>query len=176
MLLYSNYFQVISHHVLVIITSSSDEKLSRADDLGADHLINHQNYHTTPDWDDEVLRLTGCRGADIILENGGAQTTAKSFNCLRFGGPFKAIGYVSGRIYPPEDRMDINLEAIRKSLTLKGMLNSPMGRFEEMLHFYEKHHISPIVDRVSNFEDARDALAYLWSGKHFGKIILRVNV
>lgn len=118
----------------VIVTSSSDEKLARTKALGADHLI---NYRTTPDWDLEVLRLTHRRGADIIFENCGAQTTAKSFNCVRFGGLVNAIGYVSGKVDPAEDRMNINVQAIRKNLTLVGMLNGPKDRLEEMLAFYE---------------------------------------
>jgi len=79
----------IDIEIIVIITSSSDAKLARARALGADHCI---NYLTTPAWDDEVLRLTNDRGADIIFENGGAKTTAQSFNCVRFGGIIHAIG------------------------------------------------------------------------------------
>jgi len=73
--------EVVKTDYTVIITSSSDEKLSRAKVLGANHVI---NYRSKPDWDDEVLRVTGGQGADIIFENGGAHTTAKSFNCVRF--------------------------------------------------------------------------------------------
>jgi NADPH:quinone reductase-like Zn-dependent oxidoreductase len=156
----------------VIITSSSDEKLARAKALGADHLI---NYRTTPDWDEEVLRITNGRGADIIFENGGALTTAKSFNCIRFGGLFNAIGYVSGKVDPPEERLNINVQAIRKNVTLVGMLNGPTDRFEEMLEFFEKFEIKPVVDRVFAFEDAKVALEYLWSGSHFGKVVIKMS-
>lgn len=62
-----------------IITSSSQEKLGRATQLGADETI---NYRTYPDWDEEVLRITDGRGVDIIFENGGAMTTQKSFRCI----------------------------------------------------------------------------------------------
>jgi NADPH:quinone reductase-like Zn-dependent oxidoreductase len=156
----------------VIITSSSDDKLAKAKALGADHLI---NYRTTPAWDEEVLRLTSNRGADIILENGGALTTAKSFNCIRFGGLFNAIGYVSGKVDPEGERVNINVQAIRKNVTLVGMLNGPRDRFEEMLSFYEAHGIKPVIDKVFGFEEARDALGYLWGGGHFGKVVVRVS-
>jgi len=156
----------------VIITSSSDKKLARAKALGADHLI---NYCTTPDWDEEVLRVTNGRGTDIIFENGGALTTAKSFNCIRFGGLFNAIGYVSGKVDPPEERLNINVQAIRKNVTLVGMLNGPRDRFEEMLEFYEKFEIKPVVDKVFAFEDAKEALEYLWSGSHFGKVVIKMS-
>jgi len=154
----------------VIITSSSDEKLAKAKALGANHLI---NYRTTPAWDDEVLRVTSGQGADIIFENGGALTTAKSFNCIRFGGLFNAIGYVSGKVDPAEERLNINVQAIRKNVTLVGMLNGPRDRLEEMHAFYEKHNIRPVIDRVFTFEEAKEALAYLWSGEHFGKVVVK---
>jgi NADPH:quinone reductase-like Zn-dependent oxidoreductase len=122
-----------------------------------------------------VLRVTDGKGADIILENGGAQTTAKSFNCVRFGGLINAIGYVSGKVDSAEDRMNINVQAIRKNATLIGMLNGPRDRFEEMLAFYERHQIKPVIDRVFKFEEAMEALQYLWSGSHFGKIVVKVR-
>lgn len=156
----------------VIITSSSDTKLAKAKTLGADHLI---NYRKTPAWDEEVLRLTSGHGADIIFENGGALTTAKSFNCIRFGGLFNAIGYVSGKVDPVDERMNINVQAIRKNVTLVGMLNGPRDRFEEMLAFYERHEIKPVIDRVFKFEEAKEALEYLWKGEHFGKVVVKVT-
>ena len=159
--------------IKVIITSSSDEKLAKAKALGADHLI---NYKTCPDWDEEVLRLTSGVGADIIFENGGALTTSKSFDCIRFGGLFNAIGYVSGKVDSPEGRTNINVQAIRTNVTLVGILNGPRDRFEEMVRFYEEHGIKPVVDRVFGFEEAKEALLYLWSGSHFGKIIVRVSL
>ncbi|KUJ24001.1 quinone reductase [Mollisia scopiformis] len=156
----------------VIITSSSDEKLARAKALGADYTI---NYKTTPDWDVEVLRLTSGRGADIIFENGGAPTTAKSFNCIRFGGLFNAIGYVSGKVDPKdEEKTNINVQAIRKNVILVGMLNGPRDRVVEMLEFYENHGIKPVIDRVFKFEEAKEALQYLWSGSHFGTVVVKV--
>jgi NADPH:quinone reductase-like Zn-dependent oxidoreductase len=57
--------------VVVIITSSSDEKLELAKKLGADKKI---NYKTNTDWDQEVLKMTDGEGVDIIFENGGAAT------------------------------------------------------------------------------------------------------
>jgi len=66
-----------------IVTSSSDAKLEKAKKLGADYTI---NYKATPDWATEVMRITKDDGADIIFENGGAQTLRKSFDCVAFGG------------------------------------------------------------------------------------------
>jgi NADPH:quinone reductase-like Zn-dependent oxidoreductase len=67
----------------VILTSSSDEKLKVGSDLGATHLI---NYRATPDWEAEVKRLTGGRGADLIVDLGGDTTLARSVQSARAGG------------------------------------------------------------------------------------------
>lgn len=155
----------------VVVTSSADSKLERAKKLGADYTI---NYRTKPEWDQEVLRLTDGKGVDIILENGGAQTTSKSFNCIAFGGRIASIGYVSGKIDPPEDRTNINVRALMRNFSLEGILNGPRDRLEELLAFSESKPLRPVVDRVFPFDEAKDALEYLWSGSHFGKVVIKV--
>ena len=154
-----------------IITSSSDEKLERAKALGADHGI---NYRTTPNWHEEVLRLTDGEGVDVIFENGGAQTLRKSFDCIAFGGLINCIGYLSGKEDAESDRLNTNVLALRRNVTLKGILNGPRDRFVELVSFYEKNRIRPVVDRVFKFEQAKEALEYLYSGGHFGKAVIRV--
>jgi NADPH:quinone reductase-like Zn-dependent oxidoreductase len=155
-----------------IVTSSSDEKLARAKKLGADAGI---NYRSMINWQEEVLRLTDGEGADIIFENGGAQTLRKSFDCVAFGGLINCIGYLSGKEDVEQgDRLNTNVLALRRNVTLKGILNGPKDRFEEMVKFYEKNRIRPVVDKVFEFEQAREALEYLYSGGHFGKVVVRV--
>lgn len=161
-----------ANNAAVIITSSSDEKLEKARALGADHTI---NYRSQPEWQDEVMKVTENHGADIILEVGGAQTTMKSFDCVAFAGLINAIGYVSGKEDPPVKRLNVNVLALRRNLTLRGIINGPKDRFEEMLEFYEKHEIHPVVDRVFSFEDSKEAFQCLQRGKHFGKVAIRVK-
>ena len=155
-----------------IITSSSDSKLERAKELGADVTI---NYRTTPDWQDSVLSATSGEGVDIVFENGGAKTLRKSFDCIAFGGLINCIGYLSGKEDDPGDRMNTNVLALRRNVTLKGILNGPRERFEEMVKFYEKWQIRPMVDRVFSFEEAKEGLAYLYVGGHFGKVVVKVD-
>ncbi|KAK5108729.1 hypothetical protein LTR62_007876 [Meristemomyces frigidus] len=154
-----------------IITSSSDAKLSQAKLLGADAGI---NYKTQPDWETEVLRLTSGAGASVIFENGGAATLRKSFDCVAFGGLINCIGYLSGKEDVSEDRMHTNVLALKRNVTLKGLLNGPKERFEEMVGFYAQHQIRPVVDRVVSFGEAREGLEYLFSGGHFGKVVVKV--
>ncbi|KAF6820407.1 Zinc-type alcohol dehydrogenase C1773.06c-like protein 2 [Colletotrichum plurivorum] len=156
----------------VIITSSSDSKLERAKALGADHTI---NYVTNPNWDEIVNQITNGEGANIILETGGAKTLRRSFEAIGFGGTIACIGYLSGKVDEEEDRTNVNLLALRKTVTLKGLINGPRERFEEMISFYEFKRIKPVVDRVFKFEEADEALRYLYSGGHFGKVVVRVQ-
>ncbi|KAJ9309488.1 hypothetical protein DTO217A2_1106 [Paecilomyces variotii] len=156
----------------VIILSSSDSKLSQAKSLGADYTI---NYRTQPDWENKVMSLTSDHGADIILETGGAGTLRKSFDCIAWGGLINSIGYLSGKQDEPGDRTNVNLLALRRTVTLKGIINGPKDRFEEMLAFYEKHQIRPVVNRVFGFEEGKEALKFLYSGGHFGKVVVRVK-
>ena len=161
-------------HNTAIITSSSDEKLQRAKALGADHLI---NYRTNPAWHEQVLSLTGGRGADIIFECGGRQTLRHSLEAVAFGGLISCIGYVTGTRDEPGDdeRTNINMLVVRRNATLKGIFNGPRDRFEEMCAFYAEHGIRPPIDRVFPFEKAKEALEYLASGAHFGKVVVRIS-
>ncbi|KAK7525218.1 alcohol dehydrogenase [Phyllosticta citriasiana] len=156
----------------VIVTSSSDQKLQKAKALGADYLI---NYRTNPEWQDEVMKFTNGEGADIILECGGAQTLRKSFDSIAFGGLINSIGYLSGKEDAPGDRTNVNLLALRRNVTLKGILNGPRDRFDEMCDFYRQHELHPVIDKVFPFEQAKDALQYLFSGGHFGKVVVQVK-
>ncbi|KAI0097938.1 hypothetical protein GGR51DRAFT_552828 [Nemania sp. FL0031] len=155
-----------------IITSSSDEKLERAKKLGADYTI---NYKTTPNWDEEVLKLTSGRGVDIILECGGTRTLGKSFRCIAFGGLISAIGYLSGKEDAIGASFNANVLALSRNVTFKGIINGPKDRFEEALLLYKEKQIRPVVDRTFQFEQADEALKYLFSGAHFGKVVVKVQ-
>jgi NADPH:quinone reductase-like Zn-dependent oxidoreductase len=156
----------------VIVTSSSDEKLKRATELGAKNTI---NYRSKPDWDHAVLDATSSRGADIIIEVGGATTLRKSFECVRFGGLIACIGYLSGKQDEAGDRTNTNLLCLKRNVTLKGIVNGPRDELETMLKFYEQKQIRPVVDRLFKFEEADQALQYLFSGGHFGKVVVKVK-
>jgi NADPH:quinone reductase-like Zn-dependent oxidoreductase len=156
----------------VIVTSSSDEKLERARKLGATETINYRNE---PDWDNAVLKKTNDAGADVVIEVGGAETLRKSFECVRFGGLIACIGYLSGKQDAPGDRTNTNLLCLKRNVTLKGIMNGPRDELERMLAFYEEKKIKPVVDREFKFEEADEAIRYLFSGGHFGKVVVKVQ-
>ena len=154
------------HGARVIATSSSDEKLARARELGADEVI---NYKAHPDWDREVLRLTGGLGVDHIVEVGGAGTLNRSVNAARMGGSVAVIGVLAqGEGLNP-------LKVLMKSLRLHGIYVGSRQMFEELNSALTATGLRPVIDRTFVFEDARAALEYMETGSHFGKIVIRVG-
>jgi NADPH:quinone reductase-like Zn-dependent oxidoreductase len=150
--------------VRVIITSGTDEKLSRARRLGADETI---NYRTTPDWDKEVLRLTNNIGADRVIEVGGAGTLPRSVNATRIEGTIPLIGVLaSGAGLDP-------MRVLMKSIRLQGLLVGSRHMFEEMNEVITHHRLTPIISRTFPFAEAREAITVLAQGEHFGKIVIR---
>jgi NADPH:quinone reductase-like Zn-dependent oxidoreductase len=152
------------HGARVIATSSSDEKLARVRELGADETI---NYKKTPDWDKEVLRLTNGIGVDHVVEVGGVGTLPKSVNAVRLGGLISLIGVLaSGSGFDP-------IKVLMKSLRLQGIFVGSRQMFEDMNNAIAVNHLKLVIDRSFPFAKAREALAYLESGSHFGKIVLQ---
>jgi len=154
------------HGARVIITSSSEEKLARAKALGADETI---NYKTTPEWDKEVLRLTGGKGADIVLEVGGGETFARSMNSARASGQIAVIGVLTG----VTGMVPVGLIGIQ-TLSVRGIFVGSVAMFEDMNRAITANQMRPVIDRVFTFEQSVDALRYLQSARHFGKVVISV--
>ena len=152
------------HGARVIITSSSDEKLARAKALGADETI---NYKTTPEWDKEVLRLTAGRGVDMVLEVGGGETFTRSLNSVRASGQMAVIGVLSG----VAGTIPVGLIGIQ-TLSVRGIFVGSVAMFEDMNRAITANQLRPVIDRVFPFEQSVDALRYLQSAQHFGKIVI----
>ena len=147
-----------------IITSSSDEKLERAREMGADHTV---NYKTTPEWSKAVREHTGGRGADFVMEVGGAGTLDESLKCVRLGGHIAIIGILAGFATPLSIGMMIGTSA-----RLQGVSVGSRDMFEAMCRALELHRIKPLVDMTFACTDARSAFAAMQAGEHFGKIVL----
>jgi NADPH:quinone reductase-like Zn-dependent oxidoreductase len=152
------------HGARVIATSSSDEKLARVRALGADETIHYKN---TPDWDKEVLRLTNRLGVDHVVEVGGAGTLARSVNSVRVGGHVSVIGVLaSGNDFNP-------VSVLMRSVRMQGIFVGSRQMFEDMNRAIEVTRLRPVIDRTFAFEEAREALKYMESGSHFGKIVIK---
>lgn len=154
-----------AHGATVILASSSDDKLERARQLGADQLI---NYRATPAWDEEVLKLTAGRGADLVVETVGGATIARSLNAAAVGGTVFTVGFVGGTAAP----IDL-LPVIVKALRIVGNNTGSVADLAEAARAIAAHRIVPVIDRVFDIEQTAAAYAELAAGgRHFGKIAI----
>jgi len=151
----------------VIITSSSDEKLDRARAMGADYTI---NYRSRPDWEKRVHEITGGRGVDLTLEVGGAGTLSKTLRATCHCGHVSLIGVLSGIAGDVE-----TAHILHKAVTIRGIYVGSRAMFAAMNHAITQHKLEPVIDRVFGFDDSPEALRYLESAQHFGKIVIRIN-
>src|SRR5512144_1149330 len=152
------------HGARVICTSSSDEKLARARALGADETV---NYRTTPDWGRRAREIAGGDGLDHVVEVGGEGTLAQSLRAVRPGGTISMIGVLSG------STMSAPLgQVVTRAVRLQGITVGSAEDFAAMARAIAQHRMRPVIDRVFAFDELREALAYLASGRHFGKIVI----
>jgi NADPH:quinone reductase-like Zn-dependent oxidoreductase len=151
----------------VIITSSSDDKLQRARELGADACI---NYRTTPDWGKEAVRVSGSDGVDHVIEVGGAGTFSQSVRACRSNGNIGLIGILAGR----ETSTEI-FSIVPKGLYVHGIYVGSREMFEAMNRALEQNQIHPVVDKIFPFAEAAEAFRHMESGAHFGKIVIEFD-
>ena len=153
--------------VRTIITSSSDTKLERARALGADVLI---NYRKTPEWQEEVLRATDGNGVDLVLEVGGQDTLARSIASAGMGGKLAVIGGLGGGF---ESGIEL-LGLVIGGKSMSGIYVGSRKMQEDLSRLVSQRGIKPVVDRVFDIHQAREAYQHLASGKHFGKVVIAV--
>lgn len=149
----------------VIVTSSSDEKLKKAESLGADITINHK---TNPEYHKEVYRYTNNRGVDVVLDSVGQMTWSRSLKSLRKGGKLVTCGATSG----PIAEANIN-QIFWRQLEILGSTMSSRNELHTALKLVWNGSIRPIVDRILPLSKASEAHELLEHGEQFGKIILR---
>jgi len=151
----------------VLGASSSDAKLERARQLGLDAGV---NYRQREDWDGWVLEQTGGRGADLVVEVGGAGTFMRSIGAVRIGGSLAQIGVLTesaeGVVIP---------KLLHKQVRLRGIYVGSRTHFEKMNRAITQHQLKPVVDEVFSFHDAPAALHRMETGSHFGKLVVRVD-
>ncbi|SNR34488.1 MULTISPECIES: zinc-dependent alcohol dehydrogenase family protein [Hymenobacter] len=149
-----------------IITSSSDEKLAQAQALGADQLI---NYKTTPNWEEEVRTLTQGRGATYVVEVAGQ--LARSIKALQPGGTIFQIGAVGG---PNDEAPNLGMLPINTQ-RLQGIYVGSTQMLSDLFTAFDRNNLKPIISKTFGFDQAKEALAFMGSGSHFGKIVVQVG-
>jgi NADPH:quinone reductase-like Zn-dependent oxidoreductase len=158
--------QVAKHlGAVAIVTSSSDEKLARAKDLGADVTINHASADVVR----EVKKATGI-GAHVVVDSVGEQTWDRSLRAMRPGGRLVTCGATTG----PHVTLDIR----RLFWFQWNLLGSTMGtprEFAAMMAVANSGRLTPVVDSVYPLADGQRAYERLASGRHMGKVVLEVS-
>ncbi|MDV6237569.1 NAD(P)-dependent alcohol dehydrogenase [Leptospira ellisii] len=151
----------------VIATSSSDEKLEKVKALGADETI---NYAEKPNWEKEVRRITDMKGADLVIEVGGAGTLQKSISSTKPWGTIALIGVLAGGESDKLSLFPILMQGIR----VQGIIVGSRRNFEDMNRAVQINGIKPVVDEVYSFEETPKAFETLKAGKHFGKVCIEI--
>ena len=149
----------------VLVTSSSDAKLERAGDLGADVLINY----TKEDWPKVVFEQTGRHGVDVVIENVGAATWKQSLRALKKGGRLVTCGATTG----PIGETDIRI-VFWNQIAIIGSTMGNRKEFHDVMRLFFAGRLRAIVDEIVPLKDGAAAQQRLAEGKQFGKIVLRV--
>jgi len=152
------------HGARVIISSSSDEKLARAREMGAWQTINYRQY---PDWEQVVMEMTAGHGVDHVVEVGGAGTITRSIEAVRVGGTVTMIGVLTEGALNPTAVM-------RKSVRLQGLYVGSRQMFERMNAAISTHELHPVIDARFGFDEAREAFHHMEAAGHFGKIVVSI--
>ncbi|MGV2830382.1 zinc-dependent alcohol dehydrogenase family protein [Myxosarcina sp. GI1(2024)] len=148
----------------VIITSSSEQKLQKARQLGADVAI---NYKSNSDWETTVRQISDGKGVDLIIETVGGQNLARSLSTLRMGGHISVVGFLEGF----ETNIDV-LNLMHKQATIRGLEVGGTHQFAAMNREIEALDLHPVIDLIFPFEETSEAFEYLERGLHFGKVVI----
>jgi NADPH:quinone reductase-like Zn-dependent oxidoreductase len=150
----------------VIATASSEEKLAKAEELGADDVLNYSNA----DWPKEVRRLTNKKGVDVVFEHTGVATWPGSIASLKTNGRLVTCGATSGY----DAQTDIR-QVFYRHLTILGSFMGSKAELLEAMKFIETGKIRAVVDQVLPLAEARRAHELMEDRAQFGKIVLRVS-
>jgi len=146
----------------VIATSSSNEKLERVRQLGADHLI---NYRQEPEWARPVLEITAGRGVDHVIEVGGAGTLAQSIKAARVAGHIALIGVLTGPAGPvPTAGLTVRQQR------LQGLIVGSRQHQQDLVRALDALPIRPVISKSFPLTDLGEAFRLQQAGGHFGKI------
>ncbi|WOI53528.1 NAD(P)-dependent alcohol dehydrogenase [Parvularcula sp. LCG005] len=150
----------------VAITSSSDEKLTKAKELGADFTV---NYRTHEEWYPAIEEWTHGHGVDHVIELGGPGTLPQSISAARIGGQIHLIGVLTGASgnIPTANFM-------RKQQSLRGLIVGNRRQQQDFVKALENTGIRPVIDSVYPLEQLADAFRHEEAGKHFGKIAVSI--
>jgi NADPH:quinone reductase-like Zn-dependent oxidoreductase len=160
----------------VIGTSGSSEKLKKLNALGLDAGIETRK----PDFHDAVMKATGGKGVDLVVNNVGGSVFAECIRCLAFQGRLATVGYLDRTM-----KAELDIDALHaKRLKLFGVSNkhrnaesravTVRGFTADFLPYFAAGHIRPLIDRVFRFDELPQAKAFVESDAHLGKVVIRM--
>ncbi|PHY00351.1 MAG: NAD(P)-dependent alcohol dehydrogenase [Rhodospirillaceae bacterium] len=157
------------------ITSSSDNKLARMKQLGADFTI---NYRTTPNWNEAALAQTGGKGLDVVFNTVGIGEMERAIKASASNGRIMLIGAnsvtLSGDNAQPVGLKDFPRNMIMRRLRVQGVLVGSRKMLEDAVAAIAEKNIKPIIDKTYSFDQVIDALNYMEIGGKVGKIVIKV--
>ncbi|KAK3377646.1 alcohol dehydrogenase [Podospora didyma] len=156
-----------------IITSSSDEKLAAIKKLGPAGAVLGYNYKTNPDQSAAVKALVP-RGVDVVINNRGPPSIPQDIDALTNAGTVSLVGFLEGVTADWDPSVLLGL--IGKNANIVGIACGTKIDFENVNKFIEekKIRLEPLIDRVFAFDDSKAAFEYLYSGKHVGKVVIKL--
>ena len=149
----------------VVAISSSDDKIKRLYELGADHCI---NYKKTSEWGKAVLNWTNGQGVDYVVDVGGPNTINHSLTACKVNGHISFIGILSGL----DGKLDM-INLLLKQIKIQGVLVGSRQHQLNMINAINQYQFKPVIDKVFPFESLIDAFKYQESNQHFGKICIQ---
>lgn len=154
----------------MIATTSTERKANKLKSLGARHVV---NYRENPDWGKHVKALTpDGKGADIVVDVGGASTLQQSLKAVRRDGLIAATGVLGDA---PDGRVPTLLDCIFSYCTVRGFFLGSRKQFSDMNRFIETHDIKPVLDqKIFDMASAKEAYTFLKEQKHFSKIGIKL--
>ncbi len=148
----------------VYALTSSEEKMEKARELGADVVL---NYREEPQWSKTIYKMTNRRGVDVVVDNVGQATLAQSMRAVVRGGRIVIVGNTSG----PHAEIDIRY-IFGKQISLIGSTMGSHQDFRETVDLVWDGKLRPVIDRVMPLSEGKRAFEILESGEKFGKIVL----
>lgn len=150
----------------VILTTSSPDKIERAQGLGADYIISTKDF---PEWAKEARRITNKQGVDHIIEIGGKNTLSQSISACSSFGTISLIGVLGG------NAMDANLlPVVMNQIRMQGIVVGSVRSLDRMCRAIEVWDLKPVIEPVHDWKDSVSILREFPRGKHFGKVVLEI--
>ncbi|KAL4933392.1 zinc-dependent alcohol dehydrogenase family protein [Aspergillus undulatus] len=156
----------------VILTSSSDQKLSSIKTQLGHPPIQTINYRTHPNWHTKVLSLTNGVGVDLVVENGGSSSLVQSMLCTRRGGIVSVVGYLGGP--KAEHLKEFVSTIIDRRLNVRGINAGSKDDQDELMAAIEATQMTfeDIIDSTWAFGEAEEAIEFVWRGRQVGKVVV----